>query len=193
MRYVLSSKRITSLLRRRGIGSIEELARRTRLHRNTLRPYLRGERDAFAGPVMQIAEALGEDPMRLLEAAGGDAAAVEPRVADLLHRLATAHPALTFVLIGSRARGNAKEFSDYDIGVSGGRTPLDSRAYLRLKSQIEDLAEDLPWSIDVVNLDQAPAWFLRGIDYEPRYLAGDIEAAMHLKGVLHGIRKSKED
>ena len=46
-------------------------------------------------------------------------------------------------------------------------------------------------SVDLVNLDQAPHWFLAGIDYEPIFLGGDREAFIHFKGVLHGIQKGE--
>ena len=55
--------------------------------------------------------------------------------------------------------------------------------------QVEDIVDDLPRSVDVVNLDNAPLWFLEGIDYDPIYLGGKQGAFEFFLGVLNGIKK----
>ena len=51
-------------------------------------------------------------------------------------------------IFGSRARGKARKFSDYDIGVIG-RKPLDLKKIALIKGELEE--SDLPYRVDVVD------------------------------------------
>jgi len=60
------------------------------------------------------------------------------------------------ILFGSRARGNNRPGSDFDIAVEGGRR-LDFRARRKLKEELEDLLG--LYSLDLVFLDEVSPEF----------------------------------
>jgi predicted nucleotidyltransferase len=98
---------------------------------------------------------------------------------------------IAVILLGSRARGNAKKYSDWDMGVTLGKKQLSTEEYFKIKNRVEDLSDNLPRSVDVINLDVAPSWFLRKIDYDPPLLDGQKSAYIFFLGVLHGIKKQR--
>jgi len=55
-----------------------------------------------------------------------------------------------------------------------------------------NLSDDLVHVVDIINLDQAPRWFLAKIDYEPVLLDGDVESFIHFQGVLDGTKRSDQ-
>ena len=69
-------------------------------------------------------------------------------------------------LFGSRATGNFKWGSDFDIGISG----LSEDEFLRLKYEILDRIEEsiVPWKVDIINFDTADNKFKKKAlqDYE---------------------------
>ena len=72
--------------------------------------------------------------------------------------------ACTIFLFGSRATGDIKRSSDFDIGVSG----LSEREFSRLKQQLEGIEDDLnlPHSVDIVNFEAADKSFAARIERE---------------------------
>ena len=49
--------------------------------------------------------------------------------------------------------------------------------------------EDFPFTVDFVNLDQSPDWFLEAMTDSPQRLAGEPGAFQFFQGVVHGIQK----
>ena len=85
-------------------------------------------------------------------------------------------PLLAVGLIGSRAKGNPKEFSDWDLGVTKGIKDLNWEEFSQLKTTAADLADDLPRFIDLINLSRAPQWFKQGMSYQPVFLKGNAQS-----------------
>ena len=161
------------------------------LHRNTLGQYLRNERSVFSSGFLRIAESLKVDPLTLIRPETQSYTInTKSTLVALLTEALRSHPELCAVLLGSRAKGSATQFSDWDIGLTSGNSELESEEYLEVKERILELADDLPVGVDIVNLDQAPSWFLREIDYEPEFLTGEKSHLLFLQGVLNGIRKN---
>lgn len=185
---LLSRSKLHSAMKRARINSYAQLLSKSLVHRNTLYHYLSGKRAVVAEPVQRIAKILGVDCLSLLESSSAQSRD-EDFLITILNQLAQEHPSVAFILLGSRIKGAAHKYSDWDIGISGGRTAIDPTAYLSIKGSIQDLTEQWTYLVDVVNLDCAPAWFLRGIDYEPRLLAGNLENYHYFSGVLNGCRK----
>lgn len=60
-------------------------------------------------------------------------------------------------LFGSRARGQVRRASDFDIGIRG----LPDEVFRVVKRRIEDVVEEgfIPHEVDIVNFDRAPEPF----------------------------------
>jgi len=71
---------------------------------------------------------------------------------DLKALLLSSFPEEKIYLFGSRAKGNASAYSDYDIAIEG-ETSLRDRL-TRVKSLIEE--SQIPYKIDLVDLSKAP-------------------------------------
>jgi predicted nucleotidyltransferase len=122
-----------------------------------------------------------------------DRATSDPQqlLTSILNSVSEQEPGVVFLLIGSRASGRNRIYSDFDLGVSGGPVHrLETGDYFRIRSRVDDATEDFPFSVDLVNLDLAPDWFLAGLNDTPLYLAGDRESHAFVLGVLNGFRKS---
>ncbi len=61
-------------------------------------------------------------------------------------------PKQRIYLFGSRARGSASEYSDYDIAIDSD-TPIH-KELCRIKTLIED--SNIPYKVDLIDLSQAP-------------------------------------
>ncbi len=72
---------------------------------------------------------------------------ITQRVVDLLKQELNPE---RIILFGSRAKGNAKPYSDIDIAVEGGKI-LDYRERRKLKEKIEEISGI--YSLDLVFLD----------------------------------------
>lgn len=192
--YQIDQRKLTRLALARGYPNLTAFAKKVGIHRNSLGEYL-GGKGVFTSVVTKLAEGLDCSPLdfvqrRVLQVNIDQASKV---LQGALERVVREDEDLCFLLIGSRARGTARELSDWDVGVTAGPRGLTAEAYLRLKGQIEDQVDNLPVGVDVVNLDAAPEWFLAGIDYQPRLLAGNEGSYLYLIGKIHGVRKARED
>jgi predicted nucleotidyltransferase len=76
----------------------------------------------------------------------------------------------TIVLFGSRARGTARKYADFDIGIYM-KTPLSWRRFSVWKTQVEEIA--WPYRIDLVDLGRAPSDFWDTIQDEMIVLHGE--------------------
>jgi predicted nucleotidyltransferase len=187
VKYCLNRDVFERLLKEKGYKNHTDFCKKSGLHKNTLQYYLSG-RDVFSSRLYDIATALDVDPKNLIARAGlniENVQEIEPIIKTL-----SAY-GLAVVLLGSRAKGKSKKYSDWDIGITGGRDGLGGRKFIRLRSTVQDLAEDLPRKVDLVNLDSAPVWFLTSIDYDLVFLGGNKLAYNYFKGVLDGIKKYK--
>ena len=70
-------------------------------------------------------------------------------------------------LFGSRARGETRRASDFDIGIRG----LSAEGFRRVKRLVEDAVEDgnIPHEVDVVDFDNATEPF-RGLALKDRVI-----------------------
>jgi predicted nucleotidyltransferase len=160
------------------------------VHRNTLRQYLSGGKPVFADAFSRIAAALAVTPLDLLTDSNVGQSGTFEVLRQSIGVLARRHPSVAFLLIGSRAKGRAKKYSDWDIGVTRGPTLLSTEEYLQLKIALLDRVENETEKVDVINLDQAPLSFLKGISYDPVPLGGNGEAWAYFKGKLNGLKEA---
>ena len=187
----LDLQKLKDLMKEQGLVSISTLAVRSGVHRNTIRAYLQGNKSPYSSTFLAMANCLGVSPAALISNSTCEDAPVK-KLLSLLEPAISANSDLAFILIGSRAQGKAREFSDIDLGITAGSEALDYKRFLSIKSRINDLVEDFSWLVDVVDLDAAPLWFLQGIDYQIHFLAGSISSFSFFKGVLDGVQKASE-
>lgn len=190
-RYQITEDGLAQAIKSAGFSSISAFAKAHQLNRSTIHKYLNG-----SGPISQsfyeLCDAAQIDPLDLL--VPRTLAQDIPHVGEIyptVRTLSTEHPALAFILIGSRARGNAQHDDDWDLGISAGASAHDELRFIHLRSQIETMTARLPRSIDIINLDTAPAWLLQKIDYTPYYLYGNTHAWHYFLGTLHAHRGSR--
>jgi predicted nucleotidyltransferase len=193
MKYILDRAAFDKQLRAQGFPNVSRFADRIGVHRNTILGYFRGK-PVFSSAFLKVAHALGRDPIELIVPVGDMAAILEhfEEVRPVIVALLRESPGITVVLLGSRAKGRAGTFSDWDLGVTRPATPIGGEEFLSLRRIADELIEDLVRNVDVINLDVAPDWFWEGLDYEPVFLDGNREGYLFLKGMLHGIKKNRQ-
>lgn len=104
-----------------------------------------------------------------------------------LQKFAEARGADLF-LIGSRARGKKGLRADWDFAVYLAGVN-QRRSLVLLKQRMEDLA--FPHRIDLVDLNSAPAWFLRSIESEAIKIFGEKKIKDIVKEicVIRGVKE----
>lgn len=191
-RYHLDAEKLASALKKNGFAHLTQFTRKMDFNRMTLHHYLKGK-----GPLLdtyyELCQALKTDPLELLSPLlPKNKVADDSRIKTVCENTLKAYPQIAIGLFGSRAKGCHKKFSDWDLGITRGVNPLATKDYFRLKDLIEELADDLPYLIDVIRLDQVPDWFLEKIDYEPLFLGGNEIAWAYFQGILHGVQRKKQ-
>ncbi|MFA4874577.1 MAG: nucleotidyltransferase domain-containing protein [bacterium] len=191
MRYHVDADKLKHLVLSRGYGHLTEFAKAHGFNRATIHHFLKGQ-GPFSEAYYAICDALNADPISLLSAVSESQVEHLSEIMPIARKLLTFDKEIAVGLLGSRAKGKGRRYSDWDLGITRGRHPLSGVEFLRVKRSVDDLVEELPRGVDFVNLDAAPEWFLHGIDYEPMYLAGDTSAWSYFLGVLHGSKKGKQ-
>lgn len=189
-RYKLDERQLSTRLRKLGFPALSQFAKQHGINRATLNNYLNG-RGPFPESFYAIADALNVDPLQLLSpiTSKNDIPKLE-EISPIVLACSKVSPQVAVILLGSRAAGKAQQYSDWDLGITGGTQPLTTKEFLRIRQIADDLKEDLPRDVDIINLDDAPEWFLKGIRYSPRFLAGNESSWAYFMGVLHGIQKA---
>lgn len=191
IRYALDGEKLLKAAKRQGFQTLSHFATKHGLNRATLNNYIQG-RGPLPDPLYTVAESLDVDPLTLLRPVPlQKSLPYVEEIVPVIHALTHDHQTLAIGVLGSRARGEAAQYADWDLGVTGGINGVTSSLSLRLKGKLDTLIEDLPRMVDFINLDEAPVWFLANIDYTPIFLAGNQQSWAYWMGVLHGIRKDQ--
>lgn len=188
--YKLDERQLTAQLRKLGFPTMSQFATRYGINRATLNNYLKG-RGPFPESFYIIADALKMDPLQLLTPTSSKAHIPHlDEIAPMVMACSKVSSDIAVGLLGSRAAGGAKTYSDWDLGITAGARQLSTKEFLRIKQIVDDMGEDLPRAVDVMNLDESPEWFLKGIHYTPKFLAGNESSWAYFMGVLHGVQKA---
>lgn len=174
MPYLIDKTNIRDRIREKGFRSVSDFCEAAGIHRNTLNYYFRGE------PV--ISEKL-ETVLAMLNMTLDDAVThVGPRgdtslkpVAALLDELCAADPSACFVLFGSRASGQNKKYSDFDIGAFS-HNALSRQKYSQLLNIKEAFEERSPFFVDVVNFNNASDTFLHNVAKDWKFIGGNVQS-----------------
>lgn len=171
--YIIDHKRFERALKERGFGSIGEFAKALGVHRNTIHHYLSG-RGVLPSSVEKAIRLLNLRPQDILiDSEESDRLKILEVIAAVVDRLHMEFPGVSFVLFGSRARDANQKYSDWDLGAysSGGLPHETYRKIVKLKNE---LSEDLPYFIDVVNLNRADGDFLMNVSKDWQFLTGNV-------------------
>ncbi len=191
MEYFIDKNKLKRRIVELGYESISQFARNKRIHRSTLVKLLKG------GPVIlpsvrKIAKGLQIDPLDLFLPVSPLPASIPlaEEIGPIVARLVKKNRKMAVVLLGSRAAGKGRPYSDWDLGIFSIQSPISGLESLRLKRQVGEMSENLVREVDLINLNQAPVWFLENL--EILFLDGDKESFFYLKGLIDGIQKEKQ-
>ena len=192
--YFFDKDFLRSRIAELGFRSIDDFARASGLHRNTLSAYLNGEKSILSDAASRISQALGIDAFThsISRDMFSCVESMDREIEKVCEAVCREDKLLVCVLFGSRASGRQHRYSDYDIGLSHGSAGLCTEDYLSLRIRLEDACDNFPAGVDFVNLDTAELWFLQEIDCIPKFISGNHESYIYLKGKLDGIRRAKE-
>lgn len=169
--HILDTKRFHEVLKEKGYRSIGEFAKSLGVHRNSIHYYLSGK-GVFPEVIEKIFCELNLKPGDILVEESGGELELE-NIAPVIDKLHHEFPDVTFVLFGSRAKGTADKYSDWDIGVFA-KKGVEHELYRKIVGLKDDLIEDLPFFVDIVNLNRADDYFLREASRHWLFLAGQL-------------------
>jgi predicted nucleotidyltransferase len=82
---------------------------------------------------------------------------IEERHLKIIQDILKKYP-YRFYIFGSRSRGDNKKFSDLDLGYTSN---VDWKTLIKLEEEFEE--SDIPYKVDLVNLDKSSAEFRESI------------------------------
>jgi len=193
MKYVLDQKKFKRALLEGGFTSLVDLARKTGIHRNTLKNLVAG-RSLLVSSFAELAGRLSIDPLELMVPTSTTKSRIPfiDEMRPIIASLSKLDKRFTIILIGSRASKKQKKYSDWDLGILRYPEPLTGIEYLKLKRVVAEASENLVRQVDLVNFNEAPPWFLKGLGDHVVFLDGSRDGWTYFKGVLDGIRKEKQ-
>lgn len=182
VQYFIDIDRVRQLAKAAGLNTLGALCEKAKIHRNSITPYIKGERSPFNQVVLDIASAL-KVPVTdiLLSHEDKSIAALQRALSTVIEEDKQA-----VFLFGSRARKTERKFSDIDIGITGGKLPISFSSYSRIKSELEDHLDNFPLSLNFVNLDIAPFDFVSRIEKDLIFIAGSQIVANYFLGFIDG-------
>jgi predicted nucleotidyltransferase len=176
--YKLNMGAIKAAAKRAGFGGIKPLLEHLGLHRNALDRFARGA-GVLPNSIDTVIAALNlpiqDAVIRQLEPVG-----IADEIMPLVEKIHKEHPTISIFLFGSRAKGRARRYSDYDLGVYS-KDGVSLTEFLQILEKKEAYEEISPQRIDCVNLTNATPEFLREIALDLRLLAGYDRDSVSLK------------
>ena len=144
------------------------------VHRNTIGNYLSGKAGLPQG-LSRILDALDLAPAEVLSWDRRRRRIPGLAVSDLVGALHAEVPGAAFILFGSRARGDARRHSDYDLGLFSD-AGLEFTLYSRLLDRVAEWNEESLLTAQLVDLTRAEPSFLSEVAEDAVFLAGSHAA-----------------
>ncbi|OGQ26686.1 MAG: hypothetical protein A3B79_07320 [Deltaproteobacteria bacterium RIFCSPHIGHO2_02_FULL_50_15] len=177
--YVIDPTAFLGALKQKGYRSIGELAHSLGIHRNTIHHYLSGH-PVLPGNFSRLMEALNLKLEDALIKKGEGSFVLSEEMATLVDQLYSEFSQVSFLLFGSRAQGRAHKYSDWDLGLFS-QQDITHRHYIKMLLRKDELTEDLPYFVDLVNLNRADPSFLRKASKHWIFLTGKQKDWMALQ------------
>lgn len=170
---MLDSNKFYKTLREKGYPTLGALAKELKIHRNTIHYYLSGH-GVFPEKLNKVFAALDLKPEEILiQKEPPRPLRLEP-IAEIVDQLKNEFPKWTFILFGSRAKGTAHKYADWDLGVYSHKK-LSHEIFRKIKRRLEEIAEGSPFLIDLTNLNKADSEFLQNISKNWIFLGGMLK------------------
>ncbi len=166
----LDATRLQQAMHEHGFSSATDFAHALGLHRNTVSKYLAGKA-SLPSALARMLATLELSPAEILNLRLRRRLVPGLGVSSLVDQLHTIVPEAVFALFGSRARGTAKPYSDYDIAVFSPDV-LDFARFSRLLDRVSEWNQESLLTAQLVDLSRAEASFLRGLAEDLVFLAG---------------------
>lgn len=154
--------------------SLRKLALQSKVSRQSIYALLNGS-PIYTLPFVKIIQTLRVAPEEITHVSSWQDILLEKapfkiRKAILeIQSLGRAHDG-SLLLFGSQATGQARPHSDWDFGIYFHKKDEDRKLRL-LKIKLQE--EVFPYRLDLLNLTQAPAWFIQSIRDESLLLSGN--------------------
>ncbi|MBL6990998.1 MAG: helix-turn-helix domain-containing protein [Bacteriovoracaceae bacterium] len=184
--YVLDEIKFKNAMQKQGVSSIIELSKSLGIHRNTIHQYLAGK-GVFTKNFEKLINKLRLTPKDLInKTLKVQNEMFQKDIATFVDKMGERFPSVTYILFGSRAKLNSSKYSDWDIGVykTSGIAHVD---YLKMRIYARDLEEQLPSTIDLVNLNSADNLFLKNISKDWLFLTGRLSDWVALQQEVKSI------
>lgn len=184
--FLIDFSKLRLLGEKIGARNLSEICSLAGINKNSITPYVKGERSPFASVVLRLSEALEVSPLDIIVSSDEDEVIsyIKKQIKEALD------DSEVVFLFGSRARGDHKKFSDIDLGITGGKSQTDFSRFVTLKSNIDDKFDNYHLTINLVNLDMAPLDFLLQIEADLLYLCGNEKSAAYFQGSLNARKES---
>ena len=170
--YILDSSRIRQAITKCGYASVSQFATRLGLHRNTVIGYLSGQ-SCLPRALEKILSALDLKASEVIIQKQTAKQIAGLKIEKLLSSLISLEPHCAFFLFGSRARGKAKDYSDYDVGLYK-KEELPFKAYSKLLSLVDEWNQNNFSEVQLVNFCNADKEFLENTIDDMHFLGGDF-------------------
>jgi len=167
--HKLNMHAIKTAARKSGFGGVKPLLEYLGLHRNAFDRFARGAR-VLPESVERVLAVL-DLPIQEAIVAEDETDECAGAIMPLVEKIHKKHPTVSIFLFGSRARGRARRYSDFDLGVYS-RDGVPLAEFLQILEEKETFEEAAPQRIDCVNLSNATTDFLQEIGPDLRLLAG---------------------
>ena len=181
------------ILKKQNIPSIAKLAEISGVHRNSIYPLLNGQSSPCTETFTAICNALNVSPLTLINDTGNeDLNTISETLQICINQNKNLRVNYAFFLYGSRANDKARQFSDYDIGLTGGEFKVGWKDYLDIKEFCSLEFDNLPVKVSLLNFDEAPDSFLYDFDSNLKFICGNKDSFMFFKGSLYERTKKKK-
>lgn len=191
-RYHIDPAKLRQVVAQRGYTHVTEFAKLHGFNRATINNYLKGHGGPFSETYYVICNALQIDPLSILSLLPAKPVVDVDEVMPVIKKLCSFDQNIAVGLLGSRAKGIGRKYSDWDLCITSGPAVLAGEEFLKLKRSVDGEVDKLPREVDIINLDAAPEWFLTALDYKPVFLAGNLNAWSYFMGVLYGTKKREQ-
>ena len=179
--YALNVDYIKQVAKSKGYKGLKPLLEQLGLHRNTLDRYMRNSQ-ILPKSIEKVFNAL-DIPIEkgLYKSISQDDLPID----ELVHEIHLLYPNISIFLFGSRAKGTARKYSDYDLGLYSNHE-ISFSDFLKIVELKERFEENSPVRVDCVNLTIADKNFITGIFPHIRMLVGFEKDFNNLRKLAYG-------